>query len=268
MRLSYKLTAVLLVLALVVPAGFVYGYSTRDSSSYYSKKYSTSYSTGNSSYSTGNSSYSTGNSSYTAPTGSWSPDTTGDSSSNSETNYSSSYKYSGSTSYSTRYSTSSGYYSTGTRYIYRPSYDYIRPQPEPEPQPQPPASGLTATEQKMISLVNQEREKRGLQPLSVDMKLVQLAREKSQDMIDNNYFGHTSPTLGTPFQMLRSAGVLYIYAGENLAGAGTVASAHRNLMNSSGHRHNILNPKYTHIGIGIARGGPYGMMITQLFAGR
>lgn len=143
------------------------------------------------------------------------------------------------------------------------------PAPKPSPAPTtPPASGLTADEQAMVNLVNQERAKAGLKPLAVDMRLVSLARQKSQDMITNNYFSHQSPTYGSPFDMMRKAGVTYRTAGENLAGASTVQQAHSGLMNSSGHRANILNASYTHIGIGVIRGGRYGAMWTQMFVGR
>jgi len=120
----------------------------------------------------------------------------------------------------------------------------------------------------MVNLVNQERAKAGLKPLAVDMKLVELARMKSQDMIDKGYFAHQSPTYGSPFDMMKKAGLMYRTAGENLAGASTVDKAHVNLMNSSGHRANILNANFTHIGIGIIEGGPYGMMLTQMFIGK
>ncbi|MDW7651998.1 MAG: CAP domain-containing protein [Bacillota bacterium] len=147
-----------------------------------------------------------------------------------------------------------------------------QPQPEPQPTPQPapeqPVSGLTQAEQQMLNLLNQERTSRGLHALQVDMDLVKLARLKSQDMIDLNYFAHQSPTYGSPFDMMRAAGVTYRTAGENLAGASTVERAHTGLMNSPGHRANILNPNYTHIGIGAVSGGRYGIMFTQLFVGR
>lgn len=126
---------------------------------------------------------------------------------------------------------------------------------------------LTADEQKMINLVNQERQRVGCKPLKVDKNLVALARLKSQDMIDKNYFGHQSPTYGSPFDMMKSAGVTYRRAGENIAGASSVERAHQALMDSDGHRANILKPEYTHIGIGIIKGGPYGMMFTQMFIG-
>jgi uncharacterized YkwD family protein len=128
-------------------------------------------------------------------------------------------------------------------------------------------AGLTADEQAMLTLVNQEREKAGVAPLTVDMNLVQSARVKSKDMIDNNYFDHTSPTLGTFSALIRKYAPNYGYMGENLAGNQTVQAAHTALMNSEGHRKNILNPKYTHIGIGIVNGGPYGKMFTQHFGG-
>jgi len=128
-----------------------------------------------------------------------------------------------------------------------------------------PTSGLTAEEQQMVNLVNQERVKAGLQPLEVDMRLVKVARLKSQDMIDNNYFSHQSPTYGSPFDMMKSQGITYGYAGENIAGNQSVQAAHTSLMNSSGHRANILNSKFKHVGIGIVNGGPYGMMFTQEF---
>ena len=100
------------------------------------------------------------------------------------------------------------------------------------------------------------------------MELTRLARLKSQDMINLNYFAHQSPTYGSPFDMMKAAGVTYRYAGENLAGAPTVEQAHTGLMNSPGHRANILNPNFTHIGIGAITGGRYGMMFTQMFVGR
>lgn len=125
--------------------------------------------------------------------------------------------------------------------------------------------GEADLEWQMLDLVNQERAKAGVKPLQMDSKLVELARLKSQDMIDKNYFAHTSPTYGDPFQMMRSFGVTYTTAGENLAGNPSLTGAHTSLMNSPGHRANILNPDFTHVGIGVVKGGKYGMMITQLF---
>jgi len=119
----------------------------------------------------------------------------------------------------------------------------------------------------MLDLVNQERARAGLQSLTMDMNLVKLARMKGQDMIAGGYFAHNSPTYGSPFDMMKKYGVSYRYAGENLAGAPTVESAHTNLMNSPEHRANILNANYTKVGIGMVSGGPYGKMFVQMFIG-
>jgi len=131
-----------------------------------------------------------------------------------------------------------------------------------------PVTGLTADEAGMVELVNRERAAAGLKPLTVDMQLVQVARAKAKDMIVNGYFGHQSPTYGSPFDQMKAAGITYRYAGENLAGASTLEQAHTGLMNSEGHRKNILSPNFTHIGIGVVAGGPYGKMFVQSFIGK
>lgn len=123
-------------------------------------------------------------------------------------------------------------------------------------------------ELKMLELVNEERLQAGIGALEMDYELVRIARLKSADMIENKYFDHTSPKYGDPFKMMESFGIKYKLAGENLAGDQTVEKAHESLMNSPGHRRNILKPDYTHIGIGIVEGGPYGIMFTQLFIGK
>lgn len=144
------------------------------------------------------------------------------------------------------------------------------PQPGPQQlpeqinQPQGP-DNLTSLERRMIDLVNNERQKNGLQSLIVDPELTRIARIKSQDMVDNNYFSHNSPTYGSPFEMLSSFGVKYLHAGENLAGNRSVDAAHNALMNSAGHRQNILNPNFTHIGVGVRPSNRYGNIFTQLF---
>jgi uncharacterized YkwD family protein len=125
-------------------------------------------------------------------------------------------------------------------------------------------SGLNAQEREMVEYVNQERTKAGLAPLQVDPDLARVARIKSQDMVDNGYFEHNSPTYGSPFEMMRSFGISYRAAGENIAKNRSVIGAHTALMNSEGHRANILNPNFTHIGIGIVESG--GMVtVTQMF---
>lgn len=121
--------------------------------------------------------------------------------------------------------------------------------------------------QQAAAIVNQARQQKGLAPLTPDPTLARLALLKAQDMAERGYFGHQSPTYGSPFDMLRSAGISYRYAGENLAGAPDVETAHNNLMASPGHRANILNPNYTRVGIGVVEGGPYGKIFVQLFVG-
>lgn len=124
---------------------------------------------------------------------------------------------------------------------------------------------LSQAESEMLNLINQARAGDNLAPLTADTELANVARIKSQDMIDNNYFSHNSPTYGNPFDMLKNFGIKYIKAGENIAGNVGVKEAHEALMNSPGHRKNIMSPDYTHIGIGIKEGGQYGNMFTQMF---
>jgi uncharacterized YkwD family protein len=130
-------------------------------------------------------------------------------------------------------------------------------------------TGLNAMENEMLRLVNDERAKAGLKPLESAPDLARVARMKSQDMVDNGYFSHQSPTYGSPFEMIRDNGISYRAAGENIAMNGSVLKAHQALMNSDGHRANILNPNFTHIGIGIVQNnGKAGIMVTQLFIAR
>lgn len=103
----------------------------------------------------------------------------------------------------------------------------------------------------VLELVNVERKKAGLQPLTLDNTLNRIAAEKARDMAVNGYFSHDSPTYGTPFDMMRSFGVDYKSAGENIAaGQRTAQEVMQSWMNSSGHRANILSPKYTKLGVG------------------
>ena len=118
-------------------------------------------------------------------------------------------------------------------------------------------------ESEVVRLVNAVRAENGLRPLSVNWELARVARYKSEDMAANRYFSHTSPTYGTPFQMIRSFGLSYRTAGENIAyGQRTPAEVMDAWMNSSGHRANILNSSYTHIGVGYCERGNYW---TQMF---
>lgn len=120
-------------------------------------------------------------------------------------------------------------------------------------------------EDEVIRLVNEIRVKNGLKALTKNWELCRVARYKSQDMADKRYFSHTSPTYGTPFQMMKSFGITYRSAGENIAyGQRTPAEVVNAWMNSSGHRANILNSSYTQIGVGYVAKGNYW---TQMFIG-
>ena len=121
-------------------------------------------------------------------------------------------------------------------------------------------------EEEVIRLVNEERKKAGLSPLTKNWEVSRVARIKSQDMIENNYFAHNSPVYGTPFQMLKSFGISYRYAGENIAKGQTSSQAVMNAwMNSSGHKANILNKNYTQIGVGLAKSQNGTYYWTQMF---
>ena len=130
-----------------------------------------------------------------------------------------------------------------------------------------PTIGATKSiESQVIQLTNQERAKNGLKPLAADWQLSRVARYKSADMRDKNYFSHTSPTYGSPFTMMKNFGINYRSAAENIAaGQRTPNEVVQSWMNSPGHRKNILSPTYTHIGVGHATGGSYGHYWTQMF---
>lgn len=115
----------------------------------------------------------------------------------------------------------------------------------------PAATSISAEEQNMIDQINQERANAGLAPLKVDLRLVGVAQTKANDMKTNGYFSHTSPTYGSPYDMMKMAGVQYYSAGENIARNISVDAAMAAFMSSSGHKANILNSGYTHVGVGI-----------------
>ena len=121
-------------------------------------------------------------------------------------------------------------------------------------------------EQRMLELVNEERLQRGLAPLTVDPTLMAVACAHSTDMWERGYSGHVNPDGEDPFDRMRAGGVDFLAAGENLALAPTTERAHRGLMNSPGHRRNILDPAFTRVGIGAISGGVHGTMFTQNFA--
>jgi uncharacterized protein YkwD len=120
-------------------------------------------------------------------------------------------------------------------------------------------------EEQMLALVNQERTSRGLKPLVMDEELRQVARAHSKDMFVRGYFSHYTPEGKDPFARMHDAGVTFRTAGENLALAPTLQLAHTGLMNSPGHRANILHTQFGRVGIGILDGGRRGIMVSQEF---
>lgn len=127
-------------------------------------------------------------------------------------------------------------------------------------------SSMNEYEKEVVRLVNEIRVENGLSEIVADEELSRVARIKSQDMKDNNYFSHTSPVYGSPFDMMKNFGISYKTAGENIArGQATPQAVVDGWMNSSGHRANILNASYNRIGVGYVADGNYW---TQMFIGR
>ena len=127
------------------------------------------------------------------------------------------------------------------------------------------SQAVRAYEQEVVRLVNAQRAQNGLKPLAENWELSRVARYKSADMASRRYFSHESPTYGSPYQMMRSFGISFRSAGENIAyGQRTPAAVVNAWMNSSGHRANILSSSYTQIGVGYHEAGNYW---TQMFIG-
>ncbi|PGY11361.1 SCP-like extracellular protein [Bacillus sp. AFS031507] len=158
----------------------------------------------------------------------------------------------------------------------QPAPKQQRPAP-PQAQPAPkqpattqnnaPATGTVSQYvQQVIDLTNAQRSKNGLPALKADTQLNSVAQKKSLDMQQKNYFSHTSPTYGSPFDMMRDFGVTYKSAGENIAqGQRTPQEVVTAWMNSEGHRKNILSSNFTHIGVGFEATGKHW---TQMFIGK
>jgi len=124
------------------------------------------------------------------------------------------------------------------------------------------------SEEQMLNLVNEVRSNNGLSELKMTAELSQLAQLKAEDMAQNDYFSHQSPTYGSPFDLLDDRGIKYSLASENIVRAETVYEGFQELMGSEEHRENILNLRYNKMGIGIVEGGPFGLIIVQkLIAG-
>ncbi|MGF2616717.1 sporulation protein [Rossellomorea vietnamensis] len=141
-----------------------------------------------------------------------------------------------------------------------------QPAEQPKQTAEDASGSLSQFERQVVDLTNQERAKAGLPALTADAELSNVAREKSNDMQTKNYFSHTSPTYGSPFDMMNSFGIDYRAAGENIAmGQKTPEEVVKAWMNSEGHRKNIMSSNFTHIGVGHDADGNYW---TQMFIGK
>lgn len=127
---------------------------------------------------------------------------------------------------------------------------------------------LSVDEQEVFNLINKQRTNNGLPALKINSEVQRVARIKAQDMVDNNYFAHESPTYGTPFNMLKSFKISYKTAGENIAANSSNSAAVNAWMNSSGHKANILNGNYNYTGIGVVSSSKYGKVYVQMFIGK
>lgn len=127
---------------------------------------------------------------------------------------------------------------------------------------------MNSDELEVFNLINAQRTKNGLTALKSDAEVLRVARIKAQEMVDKNYFSHTSPTYGSPFEMLKNFKISYKSAGENIAGNSSNSGAVKAWMNSSGHRANILNSSFNYTGIGVAKSPTYGKIYVQMFIGK
>lgn len=150
-----------------------------------------------------------------------------------------------------------------------PSFPNETQKPSPpivDKQPNVPNASLSQIESEVVRLVNIERQKNGLSQFSASSELSNVARVKSEDMSKNNYFSHNSPQYGSPFDMMKSFGIKYNTAGENIAmGYISAQSVVNGWMNSSGHKANILNPSFKTIGVGAYTDSKGTIYWTQMF---
>ncbi len=143
------------------------------------------------------------------------------------------------------------------------------PAPTPVPAPSPGTdTNVLSKADLIIKYINEERAAKGLPALTKDWKLSDIALRKSNEMVEKDYFLHTSPTYGTPFDMMKNFGITYKTAGENLAGNSDMKAAVTSWMNSEGHRKNILSNSYNYIGVGVTYSKKYGYVICAMFIGR
>ena|SRR5690606_25562488 len=136
--------------------------------------------------------------------------------------------------------------------------DEVDPEPAEAEEP-------SEEELRLLELINEARAEAGLSPVILDETLSRVARTHAREMIDRGYFGHISPTHGSPGRRVREAGLSFSFVGENLAGHTSVTASHRALLASAAHRRNILHPEVEWVGLAYVRGGPYGGIIVELF---
>ena len=125
---------------------------------------------------------------------------------------------------------------------------------------------ITSEELETFELINEERNKNNIEDLNIDYELENIARLKAKDMVENEYFSHTSPDYGDIEDMLDSFGIEYISVKENIAGNTTAKKAIEEWMNSTNHRINILNKEFTSTGVAVINSLKYGKIYVQIFA--
>lgn len=138
----------------------------------------------------------------------------------------------------------------------------------PSQEEAPPSNDEKANVAYILERINAERINRGLPALTLDSLVTATAQTKARDMVENNYFSHTSPTYRTPFEMMQNAGITYIAAGENIAGNNDIDDAINSFLNSEEHSKNIFSNAYNYIGIGIEKSNTYGYVIVLMFIGK
>lgn len=127
---------------------------------------------------------------------------------------------------------------------------------------------LSSEEQELLNLINNERKKNNLNEFKIDEELQNVAKLKAEDIVKNNYFSHTSPTYGTPYEMLKAYNISYKTGSENIAGNSNINSAFESFMNSESHKNNILSNEYNYTGIAVVDSIAYGKIIVEFFIGR
>lgn len=144
----------------------------------------------------------------------------------------------------------------------------VAPTPTPTPTTTTTITKGDSNEELILQLINNARIKAGLKALTMDSGLLNIARLKSQDMVNKEYFSHSSPTYGSPFEMMKKYSISYKVAGENIAGNPSLENAVTSWLNSNTHRQNILSTSYNLVGIGVTKSNVYGYIIVAMFVGR